>query len=172
MSDKSENWKEKLEQVRASMVEEKVSVEQTADDILNKEIEEELELFDIDLIAEMTSEELLQLDEESMEDKLSKLFRIKDKKALLGLANLMNMTSPKVLQSMQKQNPKGFERMAKKMGELPAMEEVEEENNSVEKDIHKLVERNMLGRLAKRLKLNKEGKRTMFKYFEEGKKND
>ena len=39
--------------------------------------------------------------------------------------------------------------MAKKMGELPAMEEVEEENNSVEKDIHKLVERNMLGRLAK-----------------------
>jgi len=172
MSYKSENWKEKLEQVRASMVEEKVTVEQTADDILNKEIEEELELFDIDLIAEMTSEELLQLDEASMEDKLSKLFRIKDKKALLGIANLMNMTSPKVLQSMQKQNPKGFERMAKKMGELPAMEEVQEENSSVEKDIHKLVERNMLGRLAKRLKLNKEGKRTMFNYFEEGKKND
>ena len=60
--------------------------------------------------------------EESMQDKLSKLFKMRDKKAIDGVANLLNMTSVKVLQSMQKQNPKGFERMAKKMGELPAME--------------------------------------------------
>ena len=81
----------------------------------------------------------------------------------MGLANLLNMTSPKVLKQMQKQNPKGFERMAKKMGELPAMEEVEEDVS-----IEKLAERNMLGRLAKSLRLNEEGKRKMFDYFEKG----
>ena len=79
----------------------------------------------------------------------------------------MNMTSVKVLQSMMKQNPKGFKRMAAKMGELPAMEEVEVEE-SVEKTTEKLVERNMLGRLAKQLKLNEEGKQKMFAYFEKG----
>ena len=59
-------------------------------------------------------------------DAISKIFKTKNKKEIDGIANLMNMTSVKVLQSMQKQNPKGFLRMAAKMGELPAMEEVEE----------------------------------------------
>ena len=68
---------------------------------------------------------------------------------------------------MQKQNPKGFARMAAKMGELPAMEEVEVQE-SVEKTTEKLVERNMLGRLAKQLQLNEEGKQKMFAYFEKG----
>ena len=62
--------------------------------------------------------------EESMGDKISKLFKTKDKKEIDGIANLMNMTDIKVLQSMQKQNPKGFKKMTAKMGELPAMEEV------------------------------------------------
>ena len=57
---------------------------------------------------------------------ISKIFKTKDKKEIDGIANLMNMTSVKVLQSMMKQNPKGFKRMAAKMGELPAMEQVEE----------------------------------------------
>ena len=61
--------------------------------------------------------------EESMEDKLGKLFKTRNRKEIDGIANLMNMTSVKVLQSMQKQNPKGFSRMAIKMGELPAMKE-------------------------------------------------
>jgi len=59
-------------------------------------------------------------------DAISKIFKTKDKKEIDGIANLMNMTSLKVLQSMQKQNPKGFKRMTAKMGELPAMEQVEE----------------------------------------------
>ena len=59
-------------------------------------------------------------------DAISKIFKTKDKKEIDGIANLMNMTSVKVLQSMMKQNPKGFKRMAAKMGELPAMEQVEE----------------------------------------------
>ena len=66
------------------------------------------------------------LGEAGMGDKIGKLFRTKDKKEIDGIANLMNMTSVKVLQAMMKQNPKGFKRMAKKMGELPAMEEVQE----------------------------------------------
>ena len=57
---------------------------------------------------------------------ISKIFKTKDKKEIDGIANLMNMTSTKVLQAMQKQNPKGFKRMTAKMGELPAMEQVEE----------------------------------------------
>ena len=108
------------------------------------------------------------LGEAGMGDKIGKLFRTKDKKEIDGIANLMNMTSVKVLQAMMKQNPKGFKRMAKKMGELPAMEEVQE---SVEKTTEKLGERNMFGRLAKQLKLNEEGKQKMFTYFEKGELN-
>ena len=59
-------------------------------------------------------------------DAISKIFKTKNKKEIDGIANLMNMTGVKVLQAMQKQNPKGFARMAAKLGELPAMEEVEE----------------------------------------------
>ena len=71
-----------------------------------------------------------ELEEQGMGDKIGKLFRTKNKKEIDGIANLMNMTSLKVLQSMQKQNPKGFKRMAAKMGELPAMEEIEEGGKS------------------------------------------
>ena len=39
---------------------------------------------------------------------------------------------------------------------------------SVERTTEKLVERNMLGRLAKQLRLNEEGKQKMFDYFEKG----
>ena len=47
----------------------------------------------------------------------------------------------------------------------------DEEKQSVEKTTEKLVERNMLGRLAKQLKLNEEGKQKMFTYFEKGELN-
>ena len=178
MSYKSENWQDKLAQVRAygTFTEHKDgSVEKTADDIINEEIEELLHDFGPDDEGdpvEVVEEETI--DEESMEDKIKKLFKITDKKATLGIAHLMSMTDPKVLLSMQKQNPKGFERMAKKLGELPSMEEVEETveetpvKESVEKSIQKLTEKNMLGRLAKQLKLNEQGKQQMFAYFEKG----
>ena len=99
---------------------------------------------------------------------IKKLFKLRKDNEVAGVANLLNMTDVKVLQKMQKQNPKGFARMAAKMGELPAMEEVQE---SVEKTVEKLTERNMLGRLAKQLKLNEEGKQKMFTYFEKGELN-
>lgn len=168
MSYKSENWKDKLAEVRAygTFSERKEeSIEQSADDILNNEIEEELKSFEEEVVVEEET-----IDEESMEDKIKKLFKITDKKATLGIAHLMSMTDPKVLLSMQKQNPKGFERMAKKLGELPEEVEVEETpvKESVEKSIEKLTEKNMLGRLAKQLKLNEQGKQQMFDYFEKG----
>ena len=167
MSYKSENWKEKLEQVRNHIQLKEGSVEKSADEILNDQIEEELNSFE--------EEVEIVLGEEGMGDKISKLFKTKDKDEINGIANLMNMTSPKVLQAMMKQNPKGFKRMTKKMGELPAMEEVQEEvvesPDSPEKTVEKLTERNMLGRLAKQLKLNEEGKQKMFAYFEKGELN-
>ena len=166
MSYKSENWKEKLEQVRNHIALKEGSVEKTADEILESQIEEELANSFIE--EEVIDEKIV-----GTGDAISKIFKTKDKKEIDGIANLMNMTSVKVLQSMMKQNPKGFKRMAAKMGELPAMEEVEEEvvvqeKQSVEKTTEKLVERNMLGRLAKQLKLNEEGKQKMFAYFEKG----
>ena len=235
MSYKSENWKEKLEQVRNHIALKEGSVEKTADEILESQIEEELNTFDeVEDIVEVTDQEIkavrklskdiekvkkayfkiakigdktlkdmqynskyesilkahqeilsligelqtqqiidareeveVDLDEKNMSsgDMIKKLFKLKNDKEISGVANLLNMTDVKVLKSMQKQNPKGFARMAAKMGELPAMEEVQE---SVEKTTEKLVERNMLGRLAKQLQLNEEGKQKMFDYFEKG----
>ena len=169
MSYKSENWKEKLEQVRAHVQLKEGSVEKSADEILNDQIEEELATF---FQEDEIVEDNLELDEKNMSsgDMIKKLFKLKNEKQVNGVANLLNMTDAKVLQSMQKQNPKGFLRMAEKMGELPAMEEVEEEvkEESVEKTIEKLAERNMLGRLAKQLQLNEQGKEQLFNYFEKG----
>jgi hypothetical protein len=163
------SWKEQLEKVKSYVKESREAEEKLASEAT---IEEEIQsILDTDFVDEDVIEEEseVDIDEESMADKISKLFKIRDKKAIDGIANLMNMTSPKVLQSMQKQNPKGFERMAKKMGELPAMEEVEESTNETpEKTIEKLTERNMLGRLAQQLKLTKEGKNKLFNYFEQG----
>tara|TARA_B100001564_G_scaffold339461_1_gene332228 strand:- start:260 stop:1576 length:1317 start_codon:yes stop_codon:yes gene_type:complete len=86
---------------------------------INKEIEKEMKKLGIK--EEVISEKIVGTGEA-----ISKIFKTKDKKEIDGIANLMNMTSTKVLQSMMKQNPKGFKRMAAKMGELPAMEQVEE----------------------------------------------
>ena len=141
MSIKKESWQESLEQVRSfvkkdeTVVEEPVEqIVESNDETVNEEIEE--------LLRNEFVEEPLNLDES--EAMIQKAFRLKDKKATMGIANLLNMTSVKVLQKMQKDNPKGFERMAKKMGELPALEEVEIEEPTL--SIEKLAERNMLGR--------------------------
>ena len=56
MSYKSENWKEKLEQVRNHIALKEGSVEKTADEILESQIEEELKTFDD--IQEVTDKEI------------------------------------------------------------------------------------------------------------------
>tara|TARA_Y100001951_G_C11276943_1_gene262580 strand:- start:847 stop:1347 length:501 start_codon:yes stop_codon:yes gene_type:complete len=163
MSIKKESWQESLEQVRSFVKKEETVVEEPVEQIVeanDETVNEEIE----ELLRNEFVEEPLNLDES--EAMIQKAFRLKDKKATMGIANLLNMTSVKVLQKMQKDNPKGFERMAKKMGELPAMEEVEIEEPTL--SIEKLAERNMLGRLAKSLRLTNEGKNKLFEYFEKG----
>ena len=195
MSYKSENWKEKLEQVRGHISLKEGSVEKTADDILNEEIENELTTgFNDDTLPELDDIEV-NLDEDvileaSAGEMIDKLFNLKgDKDAQYGVAKMLNMTGVKVIQAMQKQNPKGFMNTVKALGrdnkiklatnkalmkmfKDQGVKPLPEENESPEKTIEKLTERNMLGRLAKQLHLTKEGKRKMFKYFEEGKTND
>jgi len=197
MSYKSENWKEKLEQVRSHIALKKGSVEKSADEILNEEIEQELQnSFEEETLSELDDIEV-NLDEDvileaSAGEMIDKLFNLKgDKDAGYGVAKMLNMTGVKVVQGMQKQNPQGFlktvkalgrdnkiklatnkqlMKMFKDQGVKPLKDEVEETpvKESVEKTTEKLVERNMLGRLAKQLRLNEEGKQKMFAYFEKG----
>ena len=197
MSYKSENWKEKLEQVRGHIALKEGSVEKSADDILNEEIEQELQnSFEEETLHELDDIEV-NLDEDvileaSAGEMIDKLFNLKgDKDAGYGVAKMLNMTGVKVIQAMQKQNPSGFlktvkalgrdnkiklatnrqlMKMFKDQGVKPLKDEVEETpvKESIEKTTEKLVERNMLGRLAKQLRLNEEGKQKMFNYFEKG----
>ena len=73
MSYKSENWKEKLEQVRNHIQLKEGSVEKSADEILNDQIEEELNTFEEDV--EIVEEELVL--EASMGDMIKKVFNTK-----------------------------------------------------------------------------------------------
>ena len=85
--------------------------------------EEELKEAGID----KSEEDYAHLEEKNMSsgDMIKKLFKLKKDNEVAGVANLMNMTDVKVLQKMQKDNPKGFARLAAHMGKLPAMEEAE-----------------------------------------------
>ena len=60
MSYKSENWKEKLEQVRNHIALKEGSVEKSADDILNDQIEESLNSIEEDVVEvqEVTDKEI------------------------------------------------------------------------------------------------------------------
>ena len=198
MSYKSENWKEKLEQVRSHIALKEGSVEKTADEIISEDIENDLltgfeeEVEVVEVEEEITEELVL---EASMGDMIKKVFNTDSETEAMGIAKLLNMTDVKVALAMQKQNPNGFKKttfgmgadnkqrdmikdkdlmkMFKKAGVSPLKDsvEVEEEKpvkESVEKSAEKLVEKNMLGRLAKQLHLTTEGKQKMFDYFEKG----
>tara|TARA_X000001036_G_C20589422_1_gene770132 strand:+ start:262 stop:837 length:576 start_codon:yes stop_codon:yes gene_type:complete len=187
MSYKSENWKEKLEEVRMHVALKEGSVEKSADDILSDQIDEELATF----FVEDTEELVL---EASSGEMIKKVFNTKSETEALGIAKLLSMTDVKVALGMQKQNPDGFkkttfsmgadnknrnmasqkelEKMFKKAGVKPlpeeTVEEVKEEKLSVERTITKLTEKNMLGRLSKSLRLDEEGKEKLFNYFDKG----
>lgn len=187
MSYKTENWQDKLQQVRNHITLKEGSVEKTADEILDEEIEKELNSFLEE--TEVVEEDVIL--EASAGEMIDKLFNLKgDKDAGYGVAKMLNMTGVKVIQGMQKQNPDGFLKTVKSLGKdnkiklatnnqlmkmfkdagvKPLKDEVEvQEETTVEKTVEKLTERNMLGRLAKQLKLNEEGKQKMFDYFEKG----
>jgi hypothetical protein len=196
MSYKSENWKEKLEQVRSHIALKEGSVEKTADEIISEDIENDLLTGfeeDVKVVEDEITEELVL--EASMGDMIKKVFNTDSETEAMGIAKLLNMTDVKVALAMQKQNPNGFKKttfgmgadnkqrdmikdkdlmkMFKKAGVSPLKDsvEVEEEKpvkESVEKSAEKLVEKNMLGRLAKQLHLTTEGRQKMFDYFEKG----
>jgi len=187
MSYKSENWKEKLEEVRMHVALKEGSVEKSADDILSDQIDEELATF----FVEDTEELVL---EASSGEMIKKVFNTDSETESMGIAKLLSMTDVKVALGMQKQNPDGFkkttfsmgadnknrnmasqkelEKMFKKAGVKPLPEEtvveVKEEKLSVERTITKLTEKNMLGRLSKSLRLDEEGKEKLFNYFDKG----
>jgi hypothetical protein len=188
MSYNKDNWKDKLDEVRNFGREPAVVVEEVLDNdtVINNEIEEELKkFFQEDETTETIEEEILL--EASAGAMIDQLFNLKgDKDSQYGVAKMLSMTGVKVVQQMQKQNPQGFEKLVSQLGKekkitLPTnsklmkmfkdagiKETVQEENLSVEKTVEKLVERNMLGRLAKSLRLDEEGKEKMFDYFENG----
>jgi len=187
MSYKSENWKDKLEEVRMHVALKEGSVAKTADDILSDQIDEELATF----FVEDTGELVL---EASSGEMIKKVFNTDSETESMGIAKLLSMTDVKVALGMQKQNPDGFkkttfsmgadnknrnmasqkelEKMFKKAGVKPLPEEtvveVKEEKLSVERTITKLTEKNMLGRLSKSLRLDEEGKEKLFNYFDKG----
>jgi len=189
MSYKSENWKESLEQVRSHVQLKEGSIEKSAEQIIDEEIEAELRLFETEVIE---GDILLEASAGAMIDKL---FNLKgDKDSQYGVAKMLSMTGVKVVQSMQKQNPKGFEKLVAQLGKekkitlptnnklmamfkdagvkpLPEEVEVIEEKLSVEKTIEKLTEKNMLGRLAKSMELNENNKEKLFNYFDKGELN-
>jgi hypothetical protein len=132
MSYKSENWKEKLEEVRSFVQRREGSVEKTADDILNEEIEDLLH----GIGPDDEGDQEVVVEEETVES-LESL-----KKELLEQVSVVEQKILKLTSSPVKE--------------------------TVEKSIEKLTEKNMLGRLAKQLQLNEEGKQKMFAYFEKG----
>lgn len=188
---KQESWKESLQAVRESMqekpvvepktVSEEESLHEEIENLLNSEFDEKTVSDDIEV--NLDEDVLLEASAGSMIDKL---FNLKgDKDAQYGVAKMLNMTGVKVIQAMQKQNPKGFMNTVKALGkdnkiklatnnQLMKMfkdqgvKPIPESIETPEKTIEKLAERNMLGRLAKQLKLNEEGKQKMFSYFEKG----
>ena len=191
MSIKKESWQESLEQVRSFIKnnESKQSVEETVEEIVesnDETVTEEIEELLRNEFSEESNEEDVIL-EASAGEMIDKLFNLKgDKDAGYGVAKMLNMTGVKVVQQMQKQNPKGFMNTVKALGRdnkiklatnnqlmklfkdagvKPLKDEVVKEE---ELSIEKLAERNMLGRLAKSLRLNEEGKQKMFAYFERG----
>ena len=169
MSYKSENWQDKLAEVRNSIVSKDGSVEKTADEIINEEIEAELKSF--------FAEEPVELDEIKQQevDALKKLS--KDMQAVLkGYQSIVKMGDKELKDS--KYN-KDYEAVLKARDTIFTLigkvntqkimnkEEVSEEL-SVEKTIGKLTEKNMLGRLAKSMELNEENKTKLFDYFDKG----
>jgi hypothetical protein len=171
MSYKSENWQDKLAEVRNSIVSKDGSVEKTADEIINEEIEAELKSF--------FAEEPVELDEIKQQevDALKKLS--KDMQAVLkGYQKIVKMGDNEL---KDKKYNKDYEAVLKARDVIFSLigkvntqkilnkeEVVVEEKLSLEKTISKLTEKNMLGRLAKSMELNEDNKDKLFNYFDKG----
>ena len=152
MSYKSENWKEKLEEVRSHVALKEGSVEKSADDILNDQIEEELATFFVE--------------DEQLDESTTKMPEKVQNQILDMMNKLMDLPygSP-AFKKLKKEQDALQKKYSVKREEV---EEVKEEKLSVERTVEKLTEKNMLGRLSKSLRLDEEGKEKLFNYFDKG----
>ena len=139
MSYKSENWKEKLDEVRNYIEPRKEgSVEKTAEDVISDEIDALVAHLEEDLATTSTL-----LDEEKVPCPHcdGKGYHMKEN------------TLPEVSVGDEDEDS---------LPDVPVIEE------TFQKTVEKLTEKNMLGRLAKSLRLNEKGKDQLFDYFENG----
>jgi len=189
MSYKSENWKEKLDEVRNYIEPRKEgTVEKTAEQIISDEIDTELATFfsedtlpeveDVKAFEEVELDEVQQKEVEALK-KLSKdmqaVLKGYQKIAKMGDKELKDMKYNKDYEAVLKARDVILQLIGKvntqkiiNKEEVEAVEEIKEEKLSIEKTIEKLTEKNMLGRLAKSLRLDEQGKEKMFDYFEKG----
>lgn len=189
MSYKSENWKEKLDEVRNYIEPRKEgTVEKTAEQIISDEIDTELATFfsedtlpeveDVKAFEEVELDEVQQKEVEALK-KLSKdmqaVLKGYQKIVKMGDNELKDKKYNKDYEAVLKARDVIFSLIGKvntqkiiNKEEVEAVEEIKEEKLSIEKTIEKLTEKNMLGRLAKSLRLDEQGKEKMFDYFEKG----
>jgi hypothetical protein len=171
MSYKSENWQDKLAEVRNSIVSKDGSVEKTADEIINEEIEAELKSFFAEEPVEL--EEIKQQEVDALK-KLSKdmqaVLKGYQKIAKMGDKELANTKYNKDYEAVLKSRDTILQLIGKVNTQkiLNKEEVVVEEKLSLEKTISKLTEKNMLGRLAKSMELNEDNKDKRFNYFDKG----
>ena len=189
MSYKSENWKEKLDEVRNYIEPRKEgTVEKTAEQIISDEIDTELATFfsedtlpeveDVKAFEEVELDEVQQKEVEALK-KLSKdmqaVLKGYQKIVKMGDNELKDKKYNKDYEAVLKARDVIFSLIGKvntqkiiNKEEVEAVEEIKEEKLSIEKTIEKLTEKNMLGRLAKSLELTEDKKSMLFNYFEKG----
>ena len=182
MSYKSENWKEKLDEVRNYIEPRKEgTVEKTAEQIISDEIDQELSTyFSEDTLPEVEDiKEFEQGLDEVQQKEVESLKKLsKDMQAVLkGYQKIVGMGDKEL---KDKKYNKDYEAVLKARDVIFTLigkvniqktlnkEEVQEENTSLEKTVEKLTEKNMLGRLAKSLRLDEQGKEKMFDCLEKG----
>ena len=172
MSYKSENWQDKLAEVRNSIVSKEGSVEKTADEIINEEIEAELKSFFAEEPVEL--DEVQQKEVEALK-KLSKDMQavLKGYQKITGMGDkeLKNTKYNKDYEAVLKARDVILQLIGKVNTQKILNKEevvVVEEKLSLEKTITKLTEKNMLGRLAKSMELNEDNKDKLFNYFDKG----
>ena len=172
MSYKSENWQDKLAEVRNSIVSKEGSVEKTADEIINEEIEAELKSFFAEEPVEL--DEVQQKEVEALK-KLSKDMQavLKGYQKITGMGDkeLKNTKYNKDYEAVLKARDVILQLIGKVNTQKILNKEevvVEEQKLSLEKTISKLTEKNMLGRLAKSMELNEDNKDKLFNYFDKG----
>ena len=183
MSYKSENWKEKLDEVRNYIEPRKEgTVEKTAEQIISDEIDQELSTyFSEDTLPEVEDikefeqglDEVQQKEVESLK-KLSKDMQavLKGYQKIVGMGDkeLKDKKYNKDYEAVLKARDVIFTLIGKVNTQkiLNKEEVVVEEKLSLEKTISKLTEKNMLGRLAKSMELNEDNKDKLFNYFDKG----